>query len=102
MYRHIVGNLIRRLAILSDFSAFIPGIGWPDIGDVRQTVDLRERFSDGTLRQFRWQNIFVHPRDPTPLPMLKRLRPGVQGTKGLIERKNYWALHTEGKECSYA
>ena len=27
------------------------------IGDVRQTVDTRERFSDGTLRQFRWQII---------------------------------------------
>jgi len=52
MYRHVVGNLTRRLAILSDFSAFMPGIGWPDIGDFRQTVDLRERFSDGTLRQF--------------------------------------------------
>jgi len=33
------------------------GIGRPGIGDVRQTVDSRERFSDGTLRQFRWQII---------------------------------------------
>jgi len=27
MYRHVVGNLIRRLAILSDFIAYLPGIG---------------------------------------------------------------------------
>ena len=27
MYRHVVGNLARRLAFLSDFSAFVPGIG---------------------------------------------------------------------------
>jgi len=65
MYRHVVGNLIRRLAVLTDFSAFyIPGMSRPDIGNVRQTVDLRERFSDGTLRQFRRQIIFVHSRDP--------------------------------------
>jgi len=34
------------------------------IGDVRQTVDVLERFSDGTLRQFRWQ-IILYARDPT-------------------------------------
>jgi len=45
---------------ISVFSAFIPGIGWPGIGDVRQTVDLRERIVMEPYDNFRWQMHFVH------------------------------------------
>ena len=79
---YVMGNLTRRLAFLSDFNAFIPGIG-----DVRQTVDLRERFSDGTLRQFRWQIIFVHSRDPTLAPKLGLKYPKNKNWKAISPKR---------------
>ena len=44
------------------------------IGDVKQTGDSRERFSDGTLRQFRVQ-IILYARDPTILWYGRRKKP---------------------------
>ena len=43
----------------------MPGIGRTGIGDVRQTVDLRERFSDGTLRLILGDKNVLYARDPT-------------------------------------
>jgi len=41
------------IACFSEFSAFMPGIGRLGIGDVRQTVDTRERIVMGLYDNFR-------------------------------------------------